>query len=369
MTDRSLRIAIACYPTYGGSGILATELGVALAERGHDVHFLAYAEPPRLHGTSRVHVHLVEVSAYPLFKYPPYDLALASKMRELLVDGIDVLHVHYAIPHALCAYLARQMAPEAATKVVTTLHGTDITVIGSDPAYREVTCFGLRHSDRVIAVSEFLRDETYRLFQTDRKIDVVPNFVDTRRFRPADTPESRPLHVVHMSNFRKVKRPLDVIQAFALIVQKVDARLLLVGDGPELPSCMELADKLDVTDRVERLGSVANVEDVLKRSDLLLQPSGSEAFGLAALEAMSCGVPVVGYRVGGLPEVVESGVTGVLVPFCDVKTLAAHSIDLLSDPVRRSTYSTAARERAVRNFSVEKSVTRHEEIYFDVLNA
>lgn len=365
-----LRIGIACYPTFGGSGILATELGVALADRGHEVHLLAYSVPPRLPPDSKVKSHRVNVSAYPLFKFPPYDLALAAKMRELLVEvPLDILHVHYAIPHALCAYLARQMAPETRAKVITTLHGTDITVVGSDSAYREVTCFGLQHSDRVIAVSEYLAGETRRIFGDPCDIVVIPNFVDTRRFAPLPAPREpgAERRIIHISNFRPVKRPQDVVRAFARIAREIDGALVLVGDGPELAPCLELARDLDVHDRVDAVGPVSDVETLLASSSLLLQPSGSEAFGLAALEAMSCGVPVVGYRVGGLPEVVVDGETGFLVPFQRVDTLAARALEILQSPALAERFSRAGRARAEALFSIDGSVLRHEQLYREAL--
>ena len=368
MKDHSLRIGIACYPSYGGSGILATELGIALAERGHDVHFLAYADLPRLSGTARVQVHKVVVSAYPLFKYPPYDLALTSKILELIkTDALDILHVHYAIPHAICAYLARQMAPHSKVRVITTLHGTDITVVGSDEAYRDVTRFGIENSDRIIAVSDFLANETRRLFDIQSEILVVPNFVDTTRFRPGVKSQEPPFTVAHLSNFREVKRPLDVIQAFAILRRHVDARLTLIGEGPQLEACLDLAKRLQVRDLIDPLGSVQDVETVLACADLLLQPSGSEAFGLAALEATACGVPVVGYKVGGLPEVIVDGETGFLVPFRDVRALAAQAVRVLTEPDLRRHLAREGRRRAKENFHVTKCVERHEQIYRQAL--
>ncbi len=368
MTDRMLRIGIACYPTYGGSGIVATELGNALADRGHEVHLLAYADPPRVARGSRMRIHRVEVSAYPLFKFPPYDLALASKMRELIVDAqLDILHVHYAIPHALSAYLARQMAPAAKTKIITTLHGTDITIVGSEPAYQEVTRFGLANSDRVLAVSRWLADETKKRFCTDCEILIAPNFVDTDRFRPAPERRGLPLAVAHASNFRAVKRPQDVVGAFAAIVRRMDARLLLIGDGPELPTCLEQGKQLGVADRIVALGNIDDVETALASADLLLQPSGSEAFGLAPLEAMACGVPVVGYRVGGLPEVVVDGECGALVPFRDCTALAGRAIEILENTPLRESMGAAGRRIAVERFSVSSAVELHERIYRDTL--
>lgn len=367
-TARPLRIGIACYPTYGGSGILATELGIALCRRGHEVHFLAYAELPRLAGCDAIKSHRVEVSAYPLFKYPPYDLALASKMRELMCEpGLDILHVHYAIPHSICAYLARSMAPDCRTKTVTTLHGTDITVVGNDEAYREVTRFGIEHSDRVIAVSQFLSDATVELFHTDKAIDVIPNFVDASRFRPGVKTTTAPFSVVHISNFRPVKRPRDVIHAFARIRKAVEATLTLVGDGPELPGCLELAKTLGVHQHVDCTGTINDVTRPLSTAHLLLQPSGSEAFGLAALEALACEVPVVGYRVGGLPDVVVDGVTGYLVTFKDIQQLSDRSIEILSSPGVRDRMGAMGRQRATELFSVERCVQLHEKLYMELL--
>jgi L-malate glycosyltransferase len=364
-----MKIGIACYPTVGGSGILATELGYALANRGHQVHFLAYADlartPTQL---GQVHVHRVEVSAYPLFKYPPYDLALACKMGEVAnAFDLDVLHVHYAIPHALCAYLARRFYPSSRSAVVLTLHGTDITVVGNDPAYRTATRFGIDQADAVVAVSDYLRKETQRIFQPTKEIGVVPNFVDTARFRVDPSIDSSELpSIAHLSNFRPVKRPLDVVHAFSNIRRSIPSTLNLIGDGPELPRCMALARELGIAAHVNALGVLSAPEIELAKTHLLLQPSGSESFGLAALEAMACGVPVVGYRVGGLPEVVVSGETGYLVDFADVSTLAERSIDILGNPALWRAFRNAARTRAVTHYSLEKSVSTHEALYRSV---
>ena len=269
---------------------------------------------------------------------------------------------------AISAYLARQMCPRCDTKIVTRLHGTDITVVGAEEAYREVTRFGLENSDRVLAVSEFLARATREQLGTCKEITVAPNFVDADRFRPGTRDPAAPPTLVHVSNFRPVKQPLDVVQAFALISPDGDARLRLAGDGPELGPCLELARKLKVEDRIDALGEVTEVESVLADADLLLQPSGTEAFGLAALEAMACGVPVVGYRVGGLPEVVVDGETGFLVPFKDVKALAGRARELLADPTRLAAFGEASRRRATETFSRARSIEQHEQIYFDVLS-
>lgn len=369
MTSRpALRIAIACYPTYGGSGIVATELGIALAQRGHRVHLIAYDEPPRLRGSSLVDIHLVKVSAYPLFKYPPYDLAVTSRLTDLLEgEGLDVIHAHYAIPHAICALLSRNICPSSSPLVVTTLHGTDITVVGSDPTYRSVTRYALRGSDAVVCVSEFLARTTRSLFDTERDLHVLPNFVDTERFRPRAARRDGPARLAHLSNFREVKRPLDVIEAFALGFRGREARLLLVGEGPLLPACLARARELRVEDQIVALGARDDPEDLLPDVDVLLQPSGSEAFGLAALEAMACGVPVVGYAVGGLPEVVVDGQTGYLVPFRDVQTLAMRARRLVDHPSLRERMGRAGRQRAETVFARERAVERHEDLYFSLL--
>ncbi|MSR47306.1 MAG: N-acetyl-alpha-D-glucosaminyl L-malate synthase BshA [Planctomycetes bacterium] len=371
-TDFPLKIGIACYPTHGGSGVLATELGVALAERGHEVHFLAYSKPPRLSGYHpRVFCHLVEVSEYPLFKYPPYDLALASKMIEVINERrLDLLHVHYAIPHSISAYLARQLMPGRRFGIVTTLHGTDITLVGSGNAYRDVTRFGIEQSDEVIAVSEWLKKETLRIFGATKEIQVVPNFVDVTRFRPREgrtspqlcaCPES-PI-VMHMSNFRPVKRLGDTVRAFADATAGTKAQLVLVGDGPDRGMAEALVTELKLDERVTFLGLVDDVSDLLPFADVLVVSSESESFGLAALEAHACGVPVVGYDSGGMREVVEDDKSGFLVRFGDVPALAARMRTLLSDPALRRDFGARGRARAVEHFDLSRLLSVHERIY------
>lgn len=373
----SLRIGIACYPTYGGSGVLATELGLALADRGHEIDLFSYARPTRLSSYhENIEFHNVTVSSYPLFQYPPYDLALASKMREVMERGLDVLHVHYAVPHALCAYLARSMiGPECPTRIVTTLHGTDITILGRDPSYREVIRFGLEQSDAVISVSDWLARETRAVFDFEGAIDVVPNFIDTERFTPRPTPCNRetlapgggPL-IVHMSNFRQLKRAhetLDVLEK----INRPDARLVLAGDGPELPRIQDEAARRGLLDRVRFLGEIEEVTPVLACCNVALFPSESESFGLAALEAMACGLPVVATRVGGVPEVVADGETGTLHDVGDTDAMAASVQRLIDDTDLRIAMGNRGAAVARESFSLDASVRLHEELYARVLAA
>ncbi len=367
-----LRIGVCCYPTYGGSGAVATELGTALAERGHEVHFISYARPARLlEFHPGVTFHKVSVSSYPLFRYPPYDLALASLMREVAeVRELDVLHVHYAIPHAVSAVLARAMLEGSRPAIVTTLHGTDITIVGADRSYFHPTRFGIERSDVVTTVSSWLRDETVRIFAPGKEIRVVPNFVDTARFTPRDCALTRDrlgvgdeAVLAHVSNFRPVKRVADAIRIFARVAAERPARMLLAGDGPERPHAEELAQELGMRDRVQFLGEQERVEMVLACADLFVLPSDAESFGLSALEAMACGVPVLGTRAGGLPEVVEDGVSGHLFDVGDIDGAASAALGLLADADRREAMSHAARERARAEFGAQRVVDTYEQLY------
>ena len=374
-----MKLAIACYPTYGGSGVIATELGLALAERGHEVHFLSYEPPHRLGPAgqfrSNVYFHEVQVTAYPLFRYPPYDLALASKMVEVVsVYGVEVLHAHYAVPHAISAVLAREMLDNG-VKVLTTLHGTDVTLVGTDQSYLPATRYGIRKSDMVTAVSQHLKDETAALCN-DCEIEVIHNFVDTDRYQPAPCPETRAHFadqgekiLIHVSNFRPVKRPCDVIRIFAAIAAEMPAQLLLVGEGPELPGAEALAQELGLSDRVHALGQRDEIERVLPCADLLLLPSETESFGLAALEAMACGVPPLASDVGGLPEVIEDGKSGLLCPVGDTGAMAARALALLNDSDAYAEMSKAARTRAVEHFDRSKSIGAYESAYARLLGA
>jgi N-acetyl-alpha-D-glucosaminyl L-malate synthase BshA len=373
-----MRIGITCYPTYGGSGALATELALALGRRGHEVHVISYASPFRLRNfAEHVYFHEVDLSgAYPLLEYFPYSLALAVKQHEVaLREGLEILHVHYAVPHATAAFLAKQMLePDHDIQVVTTLHGTDITLVGQEKSFFTVTKFAIEHSDAVTAVSEFLRDQTWQAFGCmECGIEVIPNFVNLAEFYPPSGEGCRSALgppgakvVMHISNFRRVKRIPDVIATFARIRAGLPAVLVLVGDGPERPAAEAQVEELGLLHDVRFLGKVDAVADLLRCADLFLLPSESESFGLAALEAMACGVPVVGSNVGGLPEVVEDGITGALVTVGDVDEMGRRSLELLSDPARlRRTREAAV--RAASHFSADLIVPRYEALYRRVL--
>ncbi len=367
-----MKIGIVCHPTPGGSGVVAVELGLALADRGHEVHVLSYAIPLRLRaGDDRVRFHEVEVSTYPLFRYPPYELALASRLTEVATEeGLDVVHAHYAIPHALAAILARDVVKPRRLPVVTTLHGTDITVVGQDRSYFPMTCFALRTSDAVTAVSHWLRTETDRVFGPTQPIDVVPNFVDLERFRPVRDASRRRGYAlatdalfVHVSNYRPVKRSVAAVEIFARIAKERPSVMLMVGDGPDRAVCEERARALGVRDRVRFLGARAEVEDLLPLADLVLLPSEFESFGLAALEGMACGAVPLAFASGGLPEVVVPGVDGILAPPLDDAALAREAIALLGDPDRLDAMARAARAAAERRFSIALIVPQYEAIY------
>ena len=374
-----MNIGITCYPTYGGSGIVATELGLELANRGHQVHFISYANPIRLDpGIPRIHYHEVEVFNYPLFQYPPYSLALASRMSEVAeAYDLDLLHVHYAIPHSISALLARQMlAGRRPLPFITTLHGTDITLVGNDRSLFPMTRFALEQSDGITCVSEYLRTKTRDVFNLDRPMEVIPNFVDTRRFLPEPSPTLRE-HLaprgerilVHLSNFRQVKRAPDAVRVFAKVRAVMPARLLLIGDGQDRPEALHLAQTLEVKPDVIFLGKQDDVESLLAVADLLLLPSADEAFGLAALEGLSCGVPVVATNVGGVPEVVEDGKSGFLLPVGDVGGMADAALALLTDAPRYAEFRAAARRRAVEHFDIAQIVPRYEAYYRDILGS
>lgn len=362
-----MRIGIVCYPTVGGSGVVATEMAHALALRGHEVHLLSYDRPSRLRrGVPGLQFHQVAVSAYPLFRYPPYDLALATRMLEVREEArVDLFHVHYAIPHAVSAFLARSMCG-GCLKFVTTLHGTDITVVGSDRSYMRPTRFALEQSDAVTAVSKFLADETHLVFGVKKDVEVVPNFVDVDRFRPhgrlpwRDRPEQERV-LVHASNFRPVKRVADVVRAFASIQRHVPARLLLIGDGPDREHAMAVASDLGCLHKVEHLGMQEQLETILPQADLFLSSSETESFGLSMLEAMSCGVPCVSTAVGGVAEVL--GDTGRLVPFADPEAMARAALGLLSDADLHERTANRARQRAVDHFATDRIVAQYERLY------
>lgn len=373
-----MKVGITCYPTYGGSGAVATELGIALAGRGHEVHFISYEHPFRLpHFLPRVYFHEVSIGNYPLFEYPPYDLALAVRMHDVVMSqGLDLLHVHYAIPHATSAWIAKEMLREQGMKlpVVTTLHGTDITIVGQDHSYHAITRFSIERSDRITSVSQWLKDETIRAFGCGNcRVDVVPNFVDPAIFDRAkhgpalhqELGGGKPV-LMHISNFRPVKRVRDVVRVFAKVRASVPCVLVMVGDGPDRGAAEEEARLLGVAQDVKFLGKIDAVAPLLAAADLYIFPSESESFGLSALEALASGVPVVAARVGGVPEVVRDGVTGALLPLGDVDGMATAAIGLL-EPSRWATVSAAAQADARARFSTQDVVAQYEQIYAEAL--
>ncbi len=375
-----MKIGITCYPTYGGSGAVATELGIALAERGHEVHFITYQLPFRLPVfLPRVYFHEVDVGRYPLFQYPPYDLALAVRMHEVVInEGLDLLHVHYAIPHATSAWIAKEMLRKDGRDitVITTLHGTDITIVGQDHSFHAITKFSIEKSDRITAVSQFLKEETIRAFGcTECDVSVIPNFVDPAVYdRSAHEPALRRQMgedkkiLMHISNFRPVKRVLDVVRIFARVRKEVPSVLVMVGDGPDRLSAEQEARALGVERDVHFLGRIDPVAPLLACADLYLLPTDRESFGLSALEALACGVPALAYDVGGIREVVKNGVTGALRPVGDVDGLAEFGVALLRDPARWSAMSAAAAADARDRFSSDQIVARYEALYLRALS-
>ena len=373
-----MKIGITCYPTYGGSGAVATELGLELARRGHEVHFITYDSPFRLRGyTERVFYHQVDtrMGRYPLFDHFPYTLALASKQHEVaLREELELLHVHYAIPHATTAYLAREMLKrDRPVHVITTLHGTDITLVGQEASFYGITKFSIEQSDGVTAVSNYLRDETYRAFGCGTcDIRVVPNFVNLQEYRPGEpgcrgkvAPEGHKV-ISHVSNFREVKRVKDVIRVFARIRRAMPATLVMIGDGPERVDAENEARDLAVMDDVRFLGRLDSVASLLQASDLFILPSQTESFGLAALEAMACGAPVVASRAGGLPEVIDDGVNGILEPVGSVEAMGRRAVELLRDPEKYAAMRAAAVAKA-EQFSANSIVPLYEAFYGEVL--
>lgn len=371
-----MNIGIACYPTYGGSGVVAAELGKALAERGHRIHFISYALPIRLDGFSEnIVFHEVEVSSYPLFDFPLYTPALASKIVEVnRFEKLDIVHAHYAIPHATSAYLAKQILGSNDLKIVTTLHGTDITLVGLEPSYLPVMKFSIEQSDGVTAVSRFLREKTLTAYHIEKDIEVIPNFVDTKKYRRQEDPSAcRSLAansekvLIHVSNFRTVKRVPDVVRIFDLVRRKIPAKLLLVGDGPDRSNCEQLARELGIFEHVKFLGKQIELVPLLSASDLFLIPSQSESFGLSALEAMACELPVVASSVGGLPELVAHDTTGYVAEIGDIERMAKYALDLLTNEAKYRRFAAASRERAIRLFDMGPVVDRYERYYERIL--
>jgi N-acetyl-alpha-D-glucosaminyl L-malate synthase BshA len=373
-----MKIGITCYPTYGGSGAIATELGIELSQRGHEIHFISYAQPFRLpHFMERVYFHEVETTRYPLFEHNNYSLSLAAMMHEVTVRAeLDLLHVHYAIPHATSAWIAKEMlGPGHPLKIVTTLHGTDITLVGQERSYFDITRFSIQKSDGITAVSDYLKRETVDRFRVPGDgIEVIHNFVDPELYRRGSYPcrkETflRPdeMLVMHVSNFREVKRIADVVRIFARIHRQVPAKLMFVGDGPERPRAMAEAEALGITNRVIFLGKQDSVAELMTCADLLLLPSASESFGLVALEAMASGVPVVSSNAGGLPEVVQDGVTGHMGNVGDVETMAEMGVSILRDNRKWLGMSVAAQKVAAERFGVDVIVPQYERYYERVL--
>ncbi len=377
-----MRIGITCYPTYGGSGVVATELGIELAGAGHEVHFISYSQPFRLSGRDDgIFYHEVPVSSYPLFEFPPYDLALASRMAEVAeFYELDLLHVHYAIPHSVSALLARQMLEARGRRLpfVTTLHGTDITLVGLDRSYLPITRFSIQQSDGVTSISGYLKKKTIEDFGITRPIEVIPNFVNCDVYTPCkDEParmEARKRFscsgeaiLIHLSNFRPVKRVVDAVKVFARVVEQVPARLLLVGDGPDRSAAEWLAHDLGIHDRIHFMGKQERVNELLPLADLMLMPSELESFGLAALEAMACKVPTIGTRVGGVPELIDDGVSGLLYSVGDVDAMAAGAISLLKDRDRLDAMRDEARRTARTRFCSTLVLPLYLEYYKQVL--
>lgn len=371
-----MKIAIVCYPTHGGSGVVASELAIGLAQKGHELHIVSYAPPFRLRAFHQnIFLHEVDVALYPLFKYPPYELGLATTLVELAERrDLDIIHAHYAVPHAASAYLAKQVFNSRRLKTVTTLHGTDITLVGAEPSFRRIVKFAIEQSDGVTAVSHYLRQRTIDEFDIKRDIRVIYNFVDLDRpdrnrdacSRPAFAPEGEKI-LMHASNFRPVKRIGDVVRIYARVRERIPAKLLLIGDGPERPHIQQLVKDMGLASDVHFLGEQDQLEPLFFCTDLFLLPSEQESFGLTALEAMNCGVPVIASDVGGLPEVIVPGETGYLLPVGDIEGMAGKAVELLSDPARLSLFRTQARRRAEQHFDAARIIPQYEAFYEELL--
>ena len=373
-----MNIAIVCYPTFGGSGVVATELGLALGKRGHNIHFITYNLPVRLEtlNDSKIHFHEVNVPDYPLFKYQPYELALSSRLVDVIKSNkIDLLHVHYAIPHAYAAYMAKKMLFDIGIEIpiVTTLHGTDITLVGSHPFYRPAVTFSINHSDRVTAVSKSLKEDTLNLFDIKKKIDVIPNFIDTEAIATKDNPCKRTLLakkeekiLTHISNFRPLKRIVDVIDIFKGINSKIDSKLMMIGEGPEKRKAIRYVSDNKLKDKVLFLGNSNEIDKILCYSDLFLLPSEKESFGLSALEAMAHGVPIISSNAGGIPEVNLNGKTGFISNIGDTDSMINNAMSLLSNPQKHKLFKKQAQLQA-KKFDLESVVDSYERIYNDAV--
>ena len=373
-----MKIGIVCYPTHGGSGVVASELAIGLANKGHEMHIISYATPFRLRTFHRnIYVHEIEIATYPLFKYPPYELSLVTKLVDIAeTSGLDLIHAHYAVPHASSAYLAKQILNSGRLKTVTTLHGTDITLVGADPSFQRVVKFAIERSDGVTAVSRYLKNRTIEEFDIRREIRVIPNFVDVLRpsqnrdlcSRDALAPNGERI-LMHASNFRPVKRIADVVRIFARVRERIPAKLVLIGDGPERLFIQQLVRELKLTSDVQFMGEQDQLEPLFLCADLFLLPSEQESFGLTALEAMNCGVPVIATSIGGLPEVITHGETGYLFPVGDVADMAASAVALLTDPARHELFKAQARKRAERSFNADEIIPLYEAYYEEILSS
>ncbi len=374
----NMKIGIVCYPTFGGSGVLATELGIALSDKGYEVHFITYEQPVRLNQSfhPNIYFHEVKVPTYPLFDFPPYETALASTMVNVIVNQkLDILHLHYAIPHASAAYFARQILRKTGQDIpfITTLHGTDITLVGRDSTYAPVVTFSINESDAITAVSDNLREETFRSFKIEKDIHVIPNFVDIKRFYQTDKDHFKQMLapagekiLVHVSNFRAVKRVPDVIKIFEKVRKEVPSKLLMIGDGPERLNVEELARAMGVYNDIRFLGKQEQISEILSIADLFILPSETESFGLSALEAMACSVPLISTNAGGLPEINIDGVTGYMSDVGDVESMARHAISMLSDNERLAQFKKDAITQA-QKFEKQHVIPMYEQLYNDVI--
>ncbi len=371
-----MKVGIVCYPTHGGSGVVASELAIGLANKGHEIHIVSYAPPFRLRSFHQnIFIHEVEMATYPLFKYPPYALGLATKLVELVeTHELELIHAHYAVPHAASAYLAKQILDPQVIKIITTLHGTDITLVGADQSFHRVIKFTIEKSDGVTAVSDYLKRRTIREFDIQREIRVITNFIDPLRpaqspnpcDRKAFAPQGEKI-LVHASNFRPVKRVGDVVRIFEHVHVRVPAKLILIGDGPERPFIQQLVKELQLSAEVHFLGEQDHLEPLFLCADLFLLPSAEESFGLTALEAMNCGVPVIGSEIGGLPEVITQGETGYLFPVGEIEKMAERSVELLTHPQKHQLFKEQAKKRAVQSFSADQVIPQYEAYYEEIL--